>query len=101
MAGEGKSAVREGLPFPLGATWDGKGTNFALFSANASKVEICLFDGAGEREVARVELPEYTNQIFHGYLPEVAPGTSAASVRASARSDSRVAIMALNMEPES
>src|SRR5690348_1601995 len=75
MAEQSKSAIREGLPFPLGATWDGKATNFALFSANATKIEICLFDGAGEREVARVELPEYTNQIFHGYLPDVAPGT--------------------------
>ncbi|MGH7035203.1 MAG: glycogen debranching protein GlgX, partial [Stellaceae bacterium] len=75
MAEQVKSAVKEGLPFPLGANCDGKGTNFALFSANATKVEICLFDGTGEREVARVELPEYNNQIFHGYLPEVAPGT--------------------------
>jgi glycogen operon protein len=67
--------VREGLPYPRGATWDGNGTNFALFSGNATKVEICLFDDKGEREVARVELPEYTDQIFHGYLPGVGPGT--------------------------
>ncbi|MBV9062783.1 MAG: glycogen debranching protein GlgX, partial [Alphaproteobacteria bacterium] len=65
----------EGLPHPLGATWDGNGTNFALFSANASKVEVCIFAGDGEKEVERVELPEYTNQIFHGYLPDVAPAT--------------------------
>src|SRR3984957_14639630 len=70
-----KSAVQEGLPHPSGATWDGKGTNFALFSENASKVELCLFDERGERELERIALPEYTNQIWHGYLPEVPPGT--------------------------
>ena len=66
--------VKEGLPFPRGAHWDGEGTNFALFSANATKVEVCLFDADGAKEVARLELPEYTNQIFHGYLPGVHPG---------------------------
>ena len=45
-----KSVVQEGLPHPSGASWDGKGTNFALFSANATKVELCLFDERGERE---------------------------------------------------
>ena len=70
----GDFQIREGSPFPLGASWDGKGANFALFSANATKVEICLFDSAGDKEMARVELPEYTNQIFHGYLAEVGPG---------------------------
>jgi isoamylase len=68
-----KSVVQEGLPHPCGATWDGKGTNFALFSANATKVELCLFDEHGERELERIALPEYTNQIWHGYLPEVGP----------------------------
>jgi isoamylase len=68
-------SIEEGLPNPLGAHWDGKGTNFALFSANATKVEVCLFDESGERELSRVELPEYTDQIFHGYLPDVGPGT--------------------------
>lgn len=66
------STVREGLPFPLGACWDGEGTNFALFSANATKVEVCLFDGDTER---RIELPEYTDEVFHGYIPDVGPGT--------------------------
>jgi glycogen operon protein len=69
------SRIREGLPYPLGAGWDGNGTNFALFSANATKVEVCLFDSGGQDEIERVELPEYTNQIFHGYLPEVGPAT--------------------------
>jgi isoamylase len=59
----------------LGAHWDGKGTNFALFSANATKVEVCLFDESGERELSRIELPEYTDEVFHGYLPDVGPGT--------------------------
>ncbi len=67
--------LREGLPHPLGAVWDGRGTNFALFSANASAVEVCLFDGVSGRETARIALPEYTDQIFHGYLEDVGPGT--------------------------
>jgi isoamylase len=67
--------AKEGLPNPLGAHWDGRGTNFAIFSANATKVEICVFDASGERELHRIQLPEYTNQVFHGYLPDVGPGT--------------------------
>ena len=47
--------MREGLPHPRGATWDGRGVNFALFSAHATRVELCLFDGAGEREVERLD----------------------------------------------
>jgi isoamylase len=68
-------SIEEGLPYPLGAHWNGEGTNFALFSANAAKVEICLFDETGERELSRIELPEYADQVFHGYLPDVVPGT--------------------------
>ncbi|MGH6915331.1 MAG: glycogen debranching protein, partial [Geminicoccales bacterium] len=63
-----------GLPYPLGATWDGAGTNFALFSAHAEKVELCLFDDAGGKETARIALPEFTNEIWHGYLPDARPG---------------------------
>lgn len=59
---------------PLGATWDGSGTNFALFSAHAEKVELCLFDSDGRREVTRIALPEYTHEVWHGYLPDVRPG---------------------------
>ncbi|MGN6550526.1 MAG: glycogen debranching protein GlgX [Pararhizobium sp.] len=66
--------VEPGSPFPLGATWDGSGTNFALFSANAEKVELCLFDSSGRREIARIALPEFTHEVWHGYLPEVRPG---------------------------
>jgi glycogen operon protein len=66
--------VLAGLPHPLGATWDGSGVNFALFSANATRVELCLFDPAGRREIERIALPEQTHEIWHGYLPEVRPG---------------------------
>lgn len=69
-----KSRVREGLPFPLGATWDGLGVNFALFSANATRVELCLFDQHGTRELQRIELPEFTDEVWHGYLPDARPG---------------------------
>ncbi|WP_422003158.1 glycogen debranching protein GlgX [Reyranella sp.] len=69
------SRLSEGLPYPLGATWDGLGVNFALFSANATKVELCLFDAGGEREIERITLPEYTDEVWHGYLPDARPGT--------------------------
>ena len=65
--------VWPGLPHPLGATWDGKGVNFALFSAHAEKVELCLFDRTGQYEQTRITLPEYTDEIWHCYLPEVRP----------------------------
>ncbi len=70
-----RSRILEGQPYPLGATWDGLGVNFALFSAHATKVELCLFDDQGEREIERIELPEYTDEIWHGYLPDARPGT--------------------------
>ncbi len=66
--------LSEGLPTPLGATWTGRGTNFALFSAHARRVELCLFDSTGETETARIPLPEYTDEVFHGFLPDVHPG---------------------------
>src|SRR3954451_14416652 len=69
------SRIAEGLPHPLGATWDGVGVNFALFSANATKVELCIFDQDGTTELERVELPEYTDEVWHGYLPDARPGT--------------------------
>ena len=67
--------VEEGRPFPLGATWTGLGVNFALFSAHATRVELCLFDDTGEHEIARVDLPEYTDEVWHGFLPDARPGT--------------------------
>ena len=70
----GSRRMWEGLPYPLGANWDGRGVNFALFSAHARKVELCLFDPAGKREIERLVLPEYTDEIWHGYLPDGYPG---------------------------
>ena len=67
--------IWEGTSTQLGATWDGLGVNFSLFSANATKVELCLFDQNGTQEIQRIELPEYTDEIWHGYLPDAAPGT--------------------------
>jgi isoamylase len=66
--------VLGGLPHPLGATWDGRGTNFALFSASAEKVELCLFDKTGRNEIERIALPERTDDVWHGYLPQAQPG---------------------------
>jgi len=67
--------VWPGRPSPLGAAWDGKGVNFALFSEHATKVELCLFDGAPHfQEVARLTLPEQTDYVFHGYVPRLKPG---------------------------
>jgi isoamylase len=63
--------IESGNPYPLGATYDGYGTNFAVFSANATKMELCLFDAAGRHELARVPLPECTDQIWHGYVPNL------------------------------
>jgi len=68
------STLWRGRPYPLGATWDGAGVNFALFSKNAERVELCLFDPKGRREVERVELLERTNFVWHCYLPEARPG---------------------------
>jgi isoamylase len=70
-----KTRIQEGLPHPRGGTWDGSGTNFAVFSANATKVEVCIFDRTGDRELDRIELPEYTDQVWHGYLADVRPNT--------------------------
>ena len=66
--------MEPGLPYPLGATWDGKGVNFALFSAHAERVELCIFDARGRRELHRIALPEYTDEVWHGYLTEARPG---------------------------
>lgn len=68
------SRITEGHPFPLGATWDGQGVNFAIFSAHATKVELCLFDSEGKTELERIELPEFSDEIWHGYLPNMQAG---------------------------
>jgi isoamylase len=67
--------IRPGTPYPLGATWDGAGVNFAIFSEHATKVELCLFDSPSDKkEAERLVLPEQTDMVWHGYLPWVLPG---------------------------
>jgi isoamylase len=68
------TSVWPGKPFPQGATWDGEGVNFALFSEHAEGVELCLFDDRGRRELQRIPLREQTDQVWHCYLPEARPG---------------------------
>ena len=76
MAPKARSTTRllPGSPWPLGATLDPGGANFAVFSAHAEKVELCLFDTYGKREVERLTLPEWTDEVWHGYLPEAEAG---------------------------
>ena len=71
---DSKRRISAGAPYPLGATWDGRGTNFALFTAHAQKVELCLFDQQGRRELERIVLPERSNDVWHGYIADVRPG---------------------------
>ena len=67
--------VWPGRPFPLGATWDGAGVNFSLFAENATKVELCLFDGPdATKESQRIPLQEQTAQVWHNYFPDIIPG---------------------------
>jgi glycogen operon protein len=68
------TTVWRGRPYPLGATWDGAGVNFALFSKNAERVELCLFDPKGRRVIEPVQLVERTDFVWHCYLPDVRPG---------------------------
>jgi len=68
------SSLEAGKPYPLGAVFDGSGVNFAVFSAHASKMELCVFDADGRRELRRYALPECTDEVWHGYLPEAGPG---------------------------
>ena len=67
-------AVWPGQAYPLGASWDGEGVNFALFSEHAEKVELCLFDDRGRREITRIPMQWQTDQVWHCYLPEARPG---------------------------
>ncbi len=68
------SAIWPGRSYPLGATWDGQGVNFALFSEHAQRVELCLFSPDGRKETQRIRLRENTDHVWHGYLPEARPG---------------------------
>ncbi|MDD1452972.1 hypothetical protein NHF48_021950 [Sphingomonas sp. H160509] len=63
-----------GSAYPLGATFDGLGVNFAVYSANAEKIELCVYDETGRRELKRYPLPEWTDEVWHGYLPDAQPG---------------------------
>ena len=70
-----KATPQTGHPYPLGATWDGQGTNFALYSGGATAVDLCLFDAAADAgEIARLPLPARTHDVWHGYLPGIGPG---------------------------
>ncbi|HYX74376.1 MAG TPA: glycogen debranching protein GlgX [Steroidobacteraceae bacterium] len=68
------SAVWPGQPYPRGASWDGEGVNFSLFSAHAERVELCLFDPTGRHEIQRITVRERTDGNWHAYLPEARPG---------------------------
>jgi glycogen operon protein len=68
------SKLLPGRPFPLGATWDGSGVNFAIFSETAERVELCLFSDLAEPEAERIPLVERTNYTWHGYLRNMVPG---------------------------
>jgi glycogen operon protein len=66
--------LEEGSSHPRGATPTKRGVNFALFSAHATRVEVCIFDDAGDKEIARITLPEYTDEVWHGFVPGIKPG---------------------------
>jgi glycogen operon protein len=67
--------VWPGRPYPLGATWDGRGVNIALYSENATRVELCLFDSAdASQESMKIDLPELTDLVWHAYFPDLRPG---------------------------
>jgi isoamylase len=68
------SAIWPGGPYPLGATWNGQGVNFALFSEHAERVQLCVFDPKGKRQVEAIDIREQTDQVWHCYLPEARPG---------------------------
>jgi isoamylase len=74
VAAQPHAELWQGSPHPLGATWDGEGVNFAIFSRHAERVELCLFDEGGKREVQRIALRERTDFVWHGYLPQARPG---------------------------
>lgn len=74
MTDTAPTTVWLGKPYPLGATWDGEGVNFALFAEHAERVELCLFDSKGRRETHRIGLSAQTGHVWHCYLPEARPG---------------------------
>jgi isoamylase len=74
----GAAAIPEralvGAPSPLGASWDGSGTNFAVYAGHAEQLQLCLFDASGRVELRRLSFDECTDGVWHGYLPGVGPG---------------------------
>src|SRR5215212_11435535 len=66
-----RTTAYPGSPFPLGATWDGEGVNFAIFSENATAIDLCLFDSKSEK---RIRIREIDNHIWHVYVPNIKPG---------------------------
>src|SRR5579864_4236955 len=67
--------VWPGTPHPLGATWDGEGVNFAIFSEHATAVELCLYESPTAAEAyARIAMPQTTDRVWHAYLPDARPG---------------------------
>ncbi len=70
-----RSRIREGGADALGAIWTGSGTNFTVFSVSATRVDVCLFDSQGGTELERLTLPEYTDGYWHGFIPDVGPGS--------------------------
>ena len=70
----GQMLPESGSPWPMGASCTGRGVNFAVFSEHASKVAVCVFSADGRQEIARHELPEHTNGVWHGHLPGAGEG---------------------------
>ena len=68
-------SIEEGTSHPRGSSYTGSGVNFAIFSAHATKVEVCIYDESGTQELARLTLPEYTDEVWHGFVPGLQPGT--------------------------
>jgi len=68
------STLQTGRPWPLGAEWDGAGINFAVFSAHAQGMDLCLFDASGTHELSCTPLPGHSHDVWHGYLPDAVPG---------------------------
>ena len=67
-------SIEPGSWVQLGANYDGEGVNFAIFSAHAERVELCIYDPSGKVEIARMDMPEYTHEVWHGYVPGLKPG---------------------------
>ena len=83
--------LKEGRLHPLGAASDEAGVNFALFSAHAQEVELCLFDDHGQHEIDGIVLPEHTDEVCHGHLPSARPGRNGRCVVSTSAEDAPAA----------